>query len=306
MAEEKGITGTQLIFSDIGTPKEKWNPEMLDEDYYDRRASFDVYNYVKTELVRNGIPAEEKLKCVHEDVAARDEALKKVKDEEFEVKIGSMTYTERKDAGIAMLKMISGTKTGEMAELGEFRGFKILVSKNFMGADNLILRRNTDYYMELSTSPIGNMVRIENCFNAIQEKIGFLEKKLEDFKREMEQAKAEYEKPFQYEQELKDKIKRQYELNAQLDLDNKNTADGPDRDGTEYEESEKEESEREKPEREKSKQEEPEKREPEIDEVFDTSVPEPEDAKDGNIYAAERAEEYRTGRNSVNEQNNRR
>ena len=36
----------------------------------------------------------------------------------------------------------------------------------------------------------------------------------------MEASKAEYEKPFAYEEELKSKIARQYELNAQLDLEN--------------------------------------------------------------------------------------
>lgn len=49
-AEEQGIIGTQLIFSDIGTPKGAWNPEGM-------TGSFDVYNYIKTKLVENGIPA---------------------------------------------------------------------------------------------------------------------------------------------------------------------------------------------------------------------------------------------------------
>jgi RecB family exonuclease len=36
----------------------------------------------------------------------------------------------------------------------------------------------------------------------------------------MEQSKQEYEKPFAHETELKDKVARQFELNAQLDLEN--------------------------------------------------------------------------------------
>ena len=38
--------------------------------------------------------------------------------------------------------------------------------------------------------------------------------------RDMESSKSEYEKPFQYEAELKEKLSRQYELNAELDLEN--------------------------------------------------------------------------------------
>ena len=78
----------------------------------------------------------------------------------------------------------------------------------------------TEYKAELSTSPVGNMVKLENLFNGIDENIDFLEKKIESYKLDMEASKAEYEKPFAYEEELKSKIARQYELNAQLDLEN--------------------------------------------------------------------------------------
>ena len=64
------------------------------------------------------------------------------------------------------------------------------------------------------------MVKLENLFNGIDENIDFLEKKIESYKLDMEASKAEYEKPFAYEEELKSKIARQYELNAQLDLEN--------------------------------------------------------------------------------------
>ena len=57
-AESEGITGTQLVFSDIGTPKKSWNKEMLSVPWHEQ-GSFDVYNYIKTELVKKGIPAEE-------------------------------------------------------------------------------------------------------------------------------------------------------------------------------------------------------------------------------------------------------
>ena len=36
-AEDLGIIGTQLVFSDIGTPKSGWNEEMLEPDYYKNR-----------------------------------------------------------------------------------------------------------------------------------------------------------------------------------------------------------------------------------------------------------------------------
>ena len=72
----------------------------------------------------------------------------------------------------------------------------------------------------LKEADIALAVGLENLFNGIDENIDFLEKKIESYKLDMEASKAEYEKPFAYEEELKSKIARQYELNAQLDLEN--------------------------------------------------------------------------------------
>ncbi len=65
-AANEGKIGCQLIFSDIGTPKGSWSEEMLSDSYWKQTATedklcgeFDVYNYLKTELVKRGIPAEE-------------------------------------------------------------------------------------------------------------------------------------------------------------------------------------------------------------------------------------------------------
>ena len=55
----------------------------------------------------------------------------------------------------------------------------------------------------------------------IQENIGFLEERLEKYRLDMEQAKADYEKPFPYEEELKTKLARQFELDNLLDMDNR-------------------------------------------------------------------------------------
>ena len=79
--------------------------------------------------------------------------------------------------------------------------------------------------MELSTSPVGNMVKLENSFAGIHENEDFLLKKIEQYENDMEASKTEYEKPFSYEEELQEKLARQCELNAQLDLENAKSVD---------------------------------------------------------------------------------
>lgn len=63
------------------------------------------------------------------------------------------------------------------------------------GMWQMVLRGKTDYKAELSTSPIGNMIKLE------------------------------YEKPFMQEEELDEKVARLNELNIQLDLENASIGD---------------------------------------------------------------------------------
>ena len=162
--------------------------------------------------------AEEKLACVREDIKARDKEL--ISNPDFVIKVGVATFTERVDGGTAMLEAISKCKTGDTYSIGSYHGFDLLVEKNFMGTNYMVLRGRTEYKAELSTSPVGNMVKIENTFNNLQENEDFLVKKIDQYQRDMESSKSEYEKPFQYETELKEKLTRQYELNSELDLEN--------------------------------------------------------------------------------------
>jgi hypothetical protein len=69
------------------------------------------------------------------------------------------------------------------------------------------------------------MVKLENCFNGIHENEEFLLKKIEQYENDLKASKEEYEKPFMHEEELQQKLSRQFELNALLDLENEKVAD---------------------------------------------------------------------------------
>ena len=218
-AEIKAVaTGNPLIKEKMEVDNEVQRLKML-------KASYDSQHYSLQDQFMIKFPkliaaANEKLNCVHADIKKRDEQVLAA-DEEFAIKVGNMTFHERVDGGTAVLAAVSKCKVGETTGIGEYRGFEVQVEKNFIGVNYLILHGRTDYKVELSNSPVGCMVKLENCFNGMDGNIEFLEKKLEQYQRDMEQAKAEYEKPFAYEEELKSKTARQFELNTQLDLENK-------------------------------------------------------------------------------------
>ena len=93
-------------------------------------------------------------------VFSRDAEL--IRSAEFAIEVKGVMFTERTDGGASMLEDISKCKPGETSSIGSFRGFELLVEKNFMGINYLVLRGKTDYKVELSTSPVGNMVKLEN------------------------------------------------------------------------------------------------------------------------------------------------
>ena len=44
-----------------------------------------------------------------------------------------------------MLEAISKCKTGETTAIGKFHGFELLVEKNFLGINYMVLRGKTEY-----------------------------------------------------------------------------------------------------------------------------------------------------------------
>ena len=171
--------------------------------------------------------ATEKLECVREDTKTAEAAL--LAEPDFAIIVDtaekSTKFTERTDGGTFMLHAVSQCKNGETTHIGSFKGFELLVEKNFIGVNHMVLRGKTDYKAELSTSPVGNMVKLENLCHAISAGIPELEKRIEQYQRDMEQSRQEYEKPFTQEAELNEKVARLNELNVQLDLENGKTED---------------------------------------------------------------------------------
>ena len=221
-AEIKAVaTGNPLIKEKMEIDNDVQRLKLLKASYDNQRYGLQDNFMIKyPKLIKT---ATEKLANVREDVKARDKEL--IDNPEFAITIGKATYTERVDGGTMMLEAISKCKTGETTAIGKFHGFELLVEKNFLGINYMVLRGKTEYKAELSTSPVGSMVKLENLFNGLRENIDFLEKKIEQYQNDLEASKTEYDKPFAYSTELEEKLARQCELNVQLDLENAKAVD---------------------------------------------------------------------------------
>lgn len=224
-AEIKAVaTGNPLI-------KEKMQLENDVQRLKLLKSTYDSQRYTLEDNITIRFPklikaAQEKAECVRQDMKKVEEGLLAAQEtQEFAITIGNAKYTERVDGGTVMLEAVSRCKNGKTSHLGEFKGFELLVEKNFIGVNYLVLRGKTDYKTELSTSPVGNMVKLENLLGGMSENLDFLTEKIRQYERDLEQSRLDYEKPFAQEAELTEKIARLNELNVQLDLENGKTED---------------------------------------------------------------------------------
>ncbi len=162
--------------------------------------------------------AQGRLVCMREDIAAADTAF--MAEPDFAVTVGNRKYTERVDGGNAVMEAACECEKKETVHVGKYRCFDLLLEKNAFGNKSMILRGKTDHRTDLSSSPVGNMVKLENIIEGMKQTAKELEIKIEQYQRDMEQSRQEYGKPFLQEAELTEKLARLNELNAELDLEN--------------------------------------------------------------------------------------
>lgn len=142
------------------------------------------------------------------------------------MKIGPKVYTEKKEAGTALLEMCRMAKQPNMeVNIGEFGGFPMSVTfDSFWNKFTLTLRGNLSHKVELGVDALGNLQRISNALEAMPGKKEELVQKLANAEQQLETAKAEVQKPFPKEAELQEKMKRLAQLNALLNMDEKGDA----------------------------------------------------------------------------------
>ncbi len=143
------------------------------------------------------------------------------KKEEFQIIIDNKTYDNREDAGEIIKVLSDNAVSTEEKQIGKFNGFDLFIKKKQMSFNELILKGNSTYRIELGDSLHGNVVRIENVVKSLESYIGKLEDKIVEYNRNMEESKSEFERPFEHEELLTEKSRRQFELDELLDI-NKN------------------------------------------------------------------------------------
>lgn len=157
--------------------------------------------------------------------------------EQFSMEISGKVFTEKKEAGAALLAVCKEIKSVDAAmDIGSYQGFNMRIQfdswiKEFI----LSVKHESVAKVRLGADALGNITRINNLLESYPEKLAEAEQRLETVQEQMTNAKEEVGKPFPKEEELNQKLERLSELNALLNMD--------EREDTETEQSESKEKE---------------------------------------------------------------
>ena len=127
-------------------------------------------------------------------------------------------YSEKADAGNAILKACQAMTNPDPISLGEYRGFQMELY--FEAREYKVkLKGELGYPVTLGTDTFGNITRFDNALEGLPKRLEINEQELENTKKQFETAKVDVGKPFNQEEELTAKTARLNELNALLNVD---------------------------------------------------------------------------------------
>lgn len=165
---------------------------------------------------------QEKIQALEDDVKQLEENTILNEDGFSKMKIKGVEYTDKEQAGKAILETCKTKTNPDLEEIGEYRGFKLELGFNSLEKQfTMTMKNKYRYSIFLGSDIYGNITRINNALDGIKDKIPDQKLRLEDIEKQLETAKIEVQKPFPKELELKEKMKKLEELNILLKIDEK-------------------------------------------------------------------------------------
>ena len=138
--------------------------------------------------------------------------------EAFEISVNGKVYTDKKEGGKALTDALYASKVG--TPVAEYCGFVISMNPmSFLATEREItLAGEGQYVITIGDSASGNLTRLDNFLNDLPAREERLKNKLEQLKSDLAIAKEQAGKPFEQAERLKELLSEQAQLNAELNL----------------------------------------------------------------------------------------
>lgn len=165
---------------------------------------------------------ENRIAGLEKDVETAKQHPKPMDDRFVGMEVQGAFYSEKADAGKAIIEACKQMTSPEAIPLGKYRGFDLeLFFDSVKRTYCVTVKGDTSRSVDLGDDVHGNITRIDNGVERFVESLETAKSSLEDTKNQFETAQKEVAKPFVQEEELKLKLARLDELNILLNMDKK-------------------------------------------------------------------------------------
>ena len=224
------VDETALSYAEIkalatGNPQiiEKCNLDMEVSKLNMLRASHLSQRYALEELVLRKYPAE--IKELNERIAGYEQDSARLAEHPKPVEgiapmvLNGVTYAERENAGKAIIHACTHMNGAETISIGSYRGFDMALSYDSKANEfHMVLKGSLSHPAVLGADAGGNVTRIDNVLEKIDERLENARSQLAHTTEQFENARTEMAAPFPKEAELAEKTRRLNELNVLLNL----------------------------------------------------------------------------------------
>ena len=212
-------TGNPLIIEKCNLDMEVARLNML-------KASHLNQVYALEELVYRKYPEEitrltERIAGYEQDVALAA-AHPKAQEGFCGMEVDGRHYTEKEDAGKAIIDVCTRMTGSDAVLLGQYRGFSMVLANDGRSNEYRITLKGTlSHTVTLGADVFGNITRLDNALENLAGSLQAEQNSLEETKTQLENARTELATPFAREEELVEKTARLKELNILLNMDEK-------------------------------------------------------------------------------------
>ncbi|MDR1541826.1 MAG: hypothetical protein LBU32_28360 [Clostridiales bacterium] len=138
------------------------------------------------------------------------------------MKIGGILYTEKADAGKAIIDACKAMTSPDPVPMGEYRGFQMVLAFDAFAKEyRVTLSGALSHTVSLGSDIHGNITRLDNASEGFGAKLQACESNLANTQEQMKAAQSEVDRPFPQEQAYHGKSARLKEVNSLLNMDEK-------------------------------------------------------------------------------------
>ena len=185
---------------------------------------YDLEDRILKHFPREIKELEERIVSYESDAALAEQHKPQGEDKFCPMTLKGVTYTEKADAGEMLLAACKENPLSNPVEIGSYRGFKMEVYYDSFNTHYCLnLCGKAKHKVDLGSDALGNLTRIENEIGKIPARLEAAKTRKAETLEQLANAKTEVQKPFVFEDELKEKNDRLNALNIELNLDEKDT-----------------------------------------------------------------------------------